>query len=59
MTYVVQNAEEEPRWAYHSRFGDIYDDQICTYFVRSAESKRKANKKKYHSGFGGCETRVR
>ena len=46
MTYVVQKAEEEPRWAYHSGFEDIYDAQLCTYFVRSAESKRNANQKK-------------
>ena len=41
------------------RLGDIYEAQICTHFVRSAEIKEKANIKKYHSGFGGCETRVR
>ena len=47
MTYVVQKkAEKEPRWAYHSGFGDIYDAQICTYFLRSsAEIKGKANEK--------------
>ena len=57
MTYVVQRLGKGLRWAYHSGFGDIHDAQICTYFVRSAESKRKTNKKK-HSGFAGCETRV-
>ena len=57
MAYVVQRVGKALRWAYHSGFG--YDAQRCTYFGRSAESKRKANKKKYHSGFGGCETRVR
>ena len=50
MTYVVQKAEEEPRWAYHRGFGDIQDAQTCTYFVRSAESKRKANKKNTTAG---------
>ena len=28
-----------------SGFGDILDAQICTYFVRSAESRGKANNK--------------
>ena len=42
---VVQKAKEEPRWAYHSGFGDIYDTQTCTFFVRSAEIKGNANKK--------------
>ncbi len=41
------------------RFGDIYDAQICTYFVRIAEIKGKANEKKYYSGFADSETRVR
>ena len=46
MTYVVQRAEQEPRWAYHGGFGDTYDDQVCTYFVCSAENKGEANQKK-------------
>ena len=58
MTYVVQTAEEEPRWAYHNGFVDIHDAQTCTNSVRSAESRRKANKKKYHNGFAGSETTV-
>ena len=45
MTYVVQKAEEGPRRAYHSGFGDIYDAQICPYFVRSAESREKSDNK--------------
>ena len=57
IAYVVQKAEE-PRCACHSGFGDIYDAQICTYFIRSAEIKGKANKKKYHSGFADRETSV-
>ena len=68
MKYVVQKAEEEPRWAYHSGFGDIYDAKICTYIVRSAESKGKANqnfsstavsraaKQGYAKPTGGSET---
>ena len=46
MAYVVQKSEEESRWAYHSRFGGMYDAQVCTYFVRSSESKGKANQNK-------------
>ena len=46
MAYVELKAEEEPRRIHRSGFGDIYDAQICTYFVRSAESRGKANKKK-------------
>ena len=50
MTYVVPKAGKQPRWAYHSGFGDMHDAQICTYFVRSAESKRKTNKKNTAAG---------
>ena len=50
MTYVVQKAVEEPRWAYHSRVEDIYNAHICTYFVRSAEINEKANKKNTTAG---------
>ena len=45
MTYVVQKTEEQPRRAYHSGFGDTYDAQLCTFFLRSAESRGKAKRK--------------
>ena len=46
MTYVVQRVEEGLRRICHSGRNPKYDAQICTYFVRSAETKGEANQNK-------------
>ena len=59
MPYVVQKADEEPKRAYHSGSGDIYDAQICTYPISYVVQKaREWPTSEIRCGFAGCETRV-
>ena len=53
MTYVVQKAEE-PRWACHSGFGDIYDAQYAPILYVVQKSRERAKKTHTHTAVSGA-----